>query len=139
MTWQPSPNLSPNRASLVFSNALTKKSKVSSQFDGLRRGTRYLTMCQRSLSEALRQGWSQTPKSPKRDEKGCRAEMTILKWFRETNGSVLGWLTGRFYAWCFKQEGKSKAFWLFTTTLAYSIMVTGWGLCIFLFYYVYMR
>ena len=63
----------------------------------------------------------------------------MLKWFRQTGGDVIAWLLWGFYAWCFKREGKSKVFWLFTTVLAYVIKITGWGLCIFLFYYVYMR
>ncbi|MCX7370032.1 MAG: hypothetical protein NTX90_14270 [Alphaproteobacteria bacterium] len=63
----------------------------------------------------------------------------MLKWFRETGGDVIAWILWRFYAWCFKREDKSKAFWLFTTAIAYFIMIVGWGLCIFLFYYVVIR
>jgi hypothetical protein len=69
----------------------------------------------------------------------CRAEAMMLNWFRQTGGDVIAWLLWGFYTWCLKREGKSKVFWLFTTVLAYAVMIVGWGLCIFLFYYVYMR
>lgn len=63
----------------------------------------------------------------------------MLRWFRETGGDAIAWVCWRFYAWCFKKEGKSRTFWFFTTALAYLIMIAGWGLCIFGFYFVYIR
>jgi hypothetical protein len=63
----------------------------------------------------------------------------MLKWFRETNGSIGGWISGRFYAWCFRKDGKSKLFWLFTSALAYTTMILLAALFIFINYIAFWQ
>jgi hypothetical protein len=63
----------------------------------------------------------------------------ILKWFRENNGSIGGWLTGRFYAWCFKKDGKSTFFWILTSTLAYATMIMLGCVFLFINYLAFVR